>query len=90
MRRNPPASTARGLTLYSPSVSTQNTTSESATEPESITTTTSSGIVVSRRYRKISKVTIKKSFRSSRSRRKFRDQRLRPLDTDETPTEHGK
>jgi hypothetical protein len=89
MRRNRPTNAARGFTLYSPSSSTHNTTSESTTEPES-TAITSSGSVVSRRYRKTSIISIEQSFRFSRSRRKLRDQRLRSLDTDETPTEHGK
>ncbi len=48
MRRNRPSTSSLGLTFYSPSPSSQNTTSESATEPESAITT-SSGTVVSRR-----------------------------------------
>ncbi len=49
MRRNHSSNSARGFTLYSSSASLQNTTSESPTEPESVTPT-SSGTMVSRRY----------------------------------------
>ncbi len=49
MRRNRPGGSGQGFTFYSPPLSPQNTTSESTTEPESLTTT-SSTTVVSRRY----------------------------------------
>jgi len=50
--RNRPPNAGQGFTIYSPTPSSLNTTaSESATEPESLATT-SSGTVVSRRYTK--------------------------------------
>ncbi|UJR26209.1 hypothetical protein I4U23_007552 [Adineta vaga] len=73
LRRNRQQQVGPSFPLYSPSPSTQNTTTSESTTEPESITATSTGTVVARR----------------RSRRKNRDGNLRPLDTDETPTENA-
>ncbi|CAF4699848.1 unnamed protein product, partial [Rotaria sp. Silwood2] len=72
-KRIPPSNLVQGFRFSSPPSSSQNTTTSESTTEPESIVTNSSGTIVSRR----------------RSRRKFRDGRLRSLDTDETPTEHA-